>query len=162
MSLPFIIVLLAVAMAVGPLLLMRPTKKQQREMHLRQKAIKNGFRVQLRAAPKGAVKTDSGDMLAVYSLPWGRKNADVSPWLLVKRPYCHELHFCGVWEWEGRSAAASKWLAPLQRTLAQLPDDVVAVGNGPQGVYVYWREADSESTLEQLLRVIGELRQSQL
>ncbi len=158
MWVPIMIVAAAVVMVVGPIMLMQPTNLQRRQSSLRQYAIEKGLRVQLKPAPAGAVAVDERDMLPVYTLPvtdpQAEKRKAVQPWLLVKRQLCHDIHFSGHWDWfEGRRGPP-----PLENALRQiideLPADVIAIGAGPQGSYLFWGENGNKKSIDKLLEVL--------
>ena len=151
--LPFLIIAAAVALVVGPVMLMRPSKQQQRQSRLRSKAMAIGMRVQMMPLPAvgGASKAKASQgTYAAYCLPWGGEQKDLAPWLLVRGPYAHELNFSGVWQWPERLQAGDSWHPLLLPLLEKLPVNVMAVGNGPQGLSFYWDERGGEEDVEQL------------
>ena len=168
MWIPLTIIALALAMVIGPIMLMRPTKRQQRLVKLREEAAKNGLQVRMLPVPRPgessgrSVPSEAQELVAVYSLPWSKKDVDTAPWLLARGKFAHELHFSGQWQWVDKAVAAEVWHQPLHRALAGLPSGVLAIGNGPQGLHVYWREDEQEATVVALREILEDLRQSQL
>ncbi|TQV81370.1 hypothetical protein FKG94_09780 [Exilibacterium tricleocarpae] len=153
MWIPVIIVALAVVMVVGPVMLMRPTNLQRRQSRLRAYAGGKGLRVRLQAVPEGAKSPDARQLLPVYILPATDAEAGTKPpppWLLVRRSLSHEIHFSGHWDWQGDQRAAPCCWDGLRETLERLPADVIALGRGPQGVYVFWAEEGSEQSVDRL------------
>ncbi len=145
--LPVVIVLMAVAMVVGPVMLMQPSARQRREASLRSRAESLGLRVHLLPLPGS--KTP-GQLSPAYCLPWRRDNADLSAWLLVRGNYEHALNFSGVWQWQQGMEAGSAWHEPVLKLLPQLPACVQAVGNGPQGLCLYWDELGGSGRVDEL------------
>ena len=99
---PIIIIALAVAMVVGPVMLMRPSRLQQRQSRLRQYALEQGLRVQLQPLPDGAASPDERQMLPVYLLPPAPAaggSRRLPPWLLIRHAISHDIHFSGHWDW---------------------------------------------------------------
>lgn len=92
---PLIVVGLAVAMVVGPIMLLRPSSRDRRLTALRQSATQMGLSVRM-ASYELQGKTHP---IAVYQL-----NSDLPAhtrgWLLLKRGYDHDLHFYREWDWQ--------------------------------------------------------------
>lgn len=161
---PFLIIGAAVAMIVGPIMLMRPSQRQQREIKLRNRAIELGLRVHMMPLPESGLEAGGSRsrQCAAYCLPWTAEDADINPWLLFKGQYEHEVHFSGSWHWVGKLEADVIWHALLKPFVAELPDTVLAVGNGPQGLSLYWSENGPAEEVERLAGLLSKLQKARL
>ncbi len=141
MWLPILIVCMAIAMILGPIMLMQPTQQQRRSAARRQHALSLGLRVHLQPPPVKCGLGPEVKQVAMYCLPWKDSRMGRSQWVLVRTRFSHDLHFCGAWDWEVK--ADEKWqLSGLNADhLALLGDDILAVAAGPQGLCCYWRES---------------------
>lgn len=149
MSLMTIFILIGVvSLVLGPIMLMQPTQAQRRQMRLREVALQAGLRVHIHPFPSTAHCDDRVGMAAVYCFPWKEQRHTRTAWLLTKRAYPHELHFSGVWEWQGEGR--EEQVALLKRALEKVPKKVLAVMRGPQGLCCYWSELGSEDDVTQL------------
>lgn len=148
MWIPILLCLAALALFLGPVMLMQPTPSQRREAKLRKKALDLGLRVHLQPLPKDAGTETRSKMIAAYCLPWENSKDANNVWILVKTKYSHGLHFSGPWDWE-REAEGGNLLA-LQQSLEAVPERVVAIASGPQGLCCYWDELGGEQVLEDI------------
>jgi hypothetical protein len=138
---PLTMILLAVAMAVGPIMMMRPSKSQQRLASLREKARKLGISVH----PSPLASQLGATNLMRYTLPSELDAGEIS---LVRKSYEHDLHVEGFWE---LTPTASAKPDNFSATLAAIQpmDSIVAVGVNAQGSWIDWTEK-TDLTLEQL------------
>lgn len=138
-----IVILFALAMMVGPVLMLQPNAQHQRVAHLRALAIQKKLKVHL--------DTLHDEEIAVYQIPWPStlklQYGDVN-WCLVKQKHPHEIHFEGRWEWRGRVTPMQPVIGYVQQHLAQLPESVQALAATPQGLSCYWNERGGVATLE--------------
>lgn len=148
MWLPIIIIALAVAMVVGPIMLMQPTQQQRREAARRQHAAALGLRVHLQPPPEGS-KIEA-KQVAMYCLPWQEAKQGRNSWCLVKRPFEHELHFLGAWDWQIKPTTALPEAAIDAHSLSTLPEGVIAIAAGPQGLCCYWQERGELERVDQI------------
>ncbi len=84
---------------------------------------------------------------------------NTASWMLVRTGYEHEIHFLGWWAWQGEARATDAELAVLKEHLKVLPESVRAISAGGKGVCVYWGEKGGEAVLQQILNLIGALKQ---
>jgi hypothetical protein len=143
---PLIFVALAVIMAVGPIMLMKPSKRDQRIASLRQKAAQQGLHIRLDNFETSPV--------AVYSLNVELPK-DISSWLLLKQSYSHGLHFHHQWEFQVDSDANKPVLnkevqQDLQQFLDRLPNDIVGLELNPKTVGIWWLEKRGGSSILEL------------
>lgn len=144
---------LAMAMMLGPILIMRPSRWQKRLASMRQEANTQGFQVQM--------SHFDGESVAVYERPWprgtvqeDRQRGRLSEWMLMRRNYNHELHLAGVWQWQDGQRppeAVQSWLA---EALTELPESVVAVRATKLGFGCYWQESGGMDVFHAILRWI--------
>jgi len=146
-------VALAVALVICPIMLMQPNARQRREIAYRDKAISLGLKVHLLPLPEG----QGSRQVPAYCLPWHSDKADARPWLLVKGTFDHELHFCSHWDWFGGQVAAPEWHPTLERALNNIPDSILAIANGPQGLCVFWSEKGDISLLDEFVALLKPL-----
>jgi len=146
-------VALAVALIIGPIMMMQPNARQRREIAYRDKALSLGLKVHLLPLPLG----QGSRQVPAYCLPWRSDKADARPWLLVKGTFDHELHFCSHWDWFGDQPAAPEWHSPLKHALNNIPDSILAIANGPQGLCVFWNEKGDLSLLDEFVSLLQPL-----
>lgn len=159
MWIPVAICLAAIALFLGPILLMQPTASQRREAKLRKLALDHGLRVHLQQYPEGAESDGRTKTIASYCLPWADKKDAQHAWVLVKKKYEHGLHFSGRWDWNKKAEGVN--LTALEQSLDTVPERIIAIASGPQGLCCYWNELGGEGVVDEinawLQRTSGEL-----
>lgn len=152
--LPIIICLAALALIVGPVMLMQPTPAQRREASLRKEASSQGLRVHFQPIPEGCDFQSRNNQAVTYCLPWQHQSDIKNQWLLVRKRFAHELHFSEQWDWvqKPKAAVAAQVENALRDVLVDTPDFVFAVASGPQGLCGFW----SEMGEVEKVRVIGQ------
>lgn len=148
MWLPILICLGAVALIIGPILLMQPSALQRREATMRLLAAEQGLRVHLQPPPEGASVPPDLRMAAMYCLPCKNRDDAKDTWVLVKKSYSHELHWSGFWDWQTSSSRLNK--KDFNTCLQRVPDTVFAIANGPQGLCCYWLEKGGEEAVQSI------------
>jgi len=141
----YLMILLAVALVIGPVLWMKPSRGQARQARIRLKARELGLDVRLTELPqthRAAVRREDVRQGVVYrSMVYDPRKVLALSHRLIRD--------ADKWEAEGDALPAS-----LQRVLdqarEQLPASVVAIELGPQGPGVYWREVGDEGEVEQI------------
>lgn len=132
---------LVVAMLVGPIMMLQPSRRQRELARVRLLAAKHSMAVKLVQNPA------SGEprQLAVYSRGvedcrtyGGRKPA---PWILARQHLEHELNFASGWDWVGEKRAPAALQEILKPWLTALPAPIRAVEVTAQTVGFYWTEA---------------------
>lgn len=141
-----LLILGAVAMAVGPVMLMQPNSAQRYQEHLRAKALQLGLRVKVQTLPAQATDAEAQRAMPVYYLPL-KPDQMPGDWLLVRAPYAHEAHLRDYWVWQGKGRSTAVELSWLEQILPQLPVSVCALGASPMGVGCYWTEQGGQATL---------------
>lgn len=144
-----IIIGLAVAMALGPLMLMQPSKHQKQLAKLRSQALKLGLKVQLQSHQDG--------MIAVYEKPWptdSLKKWSGDDWVLDVKSYCHEIHFWHNWDWQTENTAPLECYEMIRQEVKKLPKSVVVLRATKLGIACHWKEAGGEAALNDIDRAL--------
>lgn len=142
-----IIVCLVIAMMVGPVMLIQPSRRQRRLANLRAVAVVHGLKVRMKWMPDGNVR--AGQQVALYYQNWPDNKTLKNTWLLARQPYSHGLHFAENWDWTNERAASPEWQETIRRALPALPDSVVAVEAASQSLGLCWLEQTGEKSAEQ-------------
>lgn len=138
-----IIIFLVLCMAVGPVFMLQPSKRQRQLAALRTQAAKLGIRVREVEFNK--------QLVAQYSLDWpnGEREFSGPKFKLIKKDYAHEMHLLDYWEVQPQISNGE-----LKKALLQLAKDYpqasVAVTITPEGYGMYWREVGGEANLNAL------------
>jgi hypothetical protein len=154
----FIVLILAVAMVLGPISMLRPSPAQRRKEQLRLHASKHGLRFSMRQLP--ALKTDleQSAPMSVYYLP-PPKTQGTSEWILMRTSYAHEGNFHQEWDWQTASRPNEATCDLLKSYLPQLPASVPAISRGALGICVFWTEKEGMETLDVLIEMLVKLDQ---
>lgn len=154
----FIVLILAVAMVLGPISMLRPNPAQRRKEQLRLHASKQGLRFSIRRLP--ALKTDmeQSTSMPVYYLP-PPKTRDLPEWILMRTSYAHEGNFYQEWDWQTDSRPNEAVCDLLKTYLPQLPASVLAISRGALGTCVFWMEKEGMETLDMLIEMLIKLDQ---
>ena len=151
-----IIIVLVIAMAVGPIMLMQPSGRQRRLASLRQSAAGQGVRVGVLAWPSKAGDKPVGAMR--YSLPWESDKRHPDKTLLIKKEYSHDLHVADLWQ----NYSAQEAIKPATEQLLRqgpVPEGIYALGFDGLGAFVDWSE-DRSSDLPSVIAFLQQLRSS--
>jgi hypothetical protein len=156
----FIILIVACAMVLGPISMLRPNPAQQRKEQLRLYASKKGLRFSMRRLP--ALKTDMDQPMAmpVYYLPPQPKTTEAPEWILMHTSYAHEGNFYSEWDWQSDAHPGDATCTLLKTYLPQLPASVSAISHGGLGICVFWTEKEGVETLDLLIEMLTKLHQT--
>lgn len=158
---PIVILVFVVALALGPIMMMRPSPRQRQLARMRALAQKRGFVVRMAHNPMEG--TDSG-VLAIYSIPWPQGGFISPPWLLLKKNYNHDIHFYQHWDWQGSNKAHELWQSELRQGLQRLPPAIVALECNTLGLGCFWSEkcgSKSETQMvDELYGVLSDIMSS--
>lgn len=137
-----VFIFLIIAMIVGPIMLMRPSKRDKRIAALRQKAAMQGMQVRLNQYQNGSV--------TVYSLGVKRPK-DAAKWQLVKQIYKHEIHFYNQWQFVKNTPS----LLPAQSTklkqlIDTLNDSFVGLETGSDTIGIWWNESFGSGSVDEV------------
>lgn len=155
----FIMLIVACALVLGPISMLRPNPAQKRKEQLRLYASKKGLRFSMRRLP--ALKTDTDQPMAtpVYYLPPQSKMPEVPEWILMRTRYAHEGNFYLEWDWQSIVRPKDTICSLLKAYLPHLPESVSAISHGGLGICVFWSENEGIETLDLLVEMIGQLNQ---
>jgi hypothetical protein len=140
-----LIVVLVLAMMVGPVLMLQPSPRSRLQAALREKAAQMGLGVQL--SPNHPFSQPEGLVFYCHSWPSYLPRARIHCWLLVHRSYAHEIHYADHWDFQGEGPPEAT-LAHLKTLLTTIPDGVFGVEANPAGLGVHWNEQGGEKRLE--------------
>ncbi len=136
MWLTFAMIFLAVAMVVGPVMMVRPTPGTVKLARLRSLASQESMNV--RMPPKSTRKRG-----AIYSIPLSpimRERKPLTEWKLEKKSHEHALHFRGQWDWEGDDRPEKAVCDDLETFLGTVPDGLTSFDCNAIGVGCLWDE----------------------
>lgn len=156
----FIMLILAVAVVIGPMSMLRPSPEQRRKEALRLLAREKGLRFSMRLLP--ALKTDTGKPMSmpIYYLPPHDKSSDTAEWLLMRTSYAHEGNFYQEWDWQTDARPADAICDLLNEYLPKLPLSVPAISHGNLGTCVFWSEKEGAETLALLADMLSKVHQA--
>ena len=147
----WIIIVVVLLVAFGPVLYLLPTKKDRRLAALRQRARLLGFVVELKPIAKlnpdardrvtagGQLRTPRHDSVA-YTLGLRSKLEHLRPWRLLRGAGSPAPLDGWVLDEDAFENRAVDYLETFQLLFAQLPGDTVAVELGVRTLTCYWLE----------------------
>lgn len=147
-----VIIVITIAMVVGPVAMMRPSKRDQRLTDFRQVAAQKGIRVRL-----ASLTLATGQQaLAVYSKISQKADESYAPWLLIQQSFGHELHFSDHWDWDNTKAQAPANIQPaLREYIATLDESIKGIEVTKHSVGLYWTE--QRLSIEQIEALLDDL-----
>ncbi|MEN0037500.1 MAG: hypothetical protein AAGC78_10540 [Cellvibrio sp.] len=155
----FVLLLLAFALVIGPISMLKPSPAQKRKEQLRLYAAKFGLRFSMRQLPKLKTEIERSQPMPVYYLPPQDKSRAIPEWILVRTSYEHEGNFYREWDWQTDVRPAENICALLKNYLPQLPASVSAISQGGLGTCVFWTEKEGAETLDLLAKILTEIHQ---
>lgn len=156
----FIILIVAFAIVIGPIAMLRPSPAQQRKERLRLYASKQGLRFSMRRLPVLKTDIDQPATMPVYYLPPPPKAPEVSEWILMRTSYTHEGNFYQEWDWQTDVRPSDATCSLLRTYLPQLPASVPAISSGNLGISVFWLEKEGVEILDLLIEMLTKLQQT--
>ncbi len=139
----YLLVALVLALILSSLIWIKPSARQKKSAQMRSLASSKGLNVQLSKAPDA--REGEGRLEYVqYQLHWpldSKPNPTpfAEDWLLVKNTRRGDPSPWADWRWLGRKAAGA--LHPfIERTLNELPEDVVGLAASGRNLSIFWRE----------------------
>lgn len=156
----FIIVIVAIALVVGPISMLRPNPTQKRKEGLRLHAASQGVRFSMRRLPELKTDTDQAALMPVYYLAPQAQSRAATVWLLMRTSYAHEGNFYQEWDWHGAQRPSEAVTDLLKKYLPKLPSSVFAITNESLGTCVFWSEKEGEETLDMLIEMLNNLHQT--
>ena len=154
-----IIVVVVIALILGPIRMMQPSPAQKNREKLRLAARARGVHFALRNIPQQADEQEAPSPVPVYFISPG-KNQTGKGWMLVRANYKHDIHFLGWWAWQSEVRPSSAELEVLTTHLPGLPASVCALSSGGEGICVFWEEQGGEAALEQVIQLLEVLKRT--
>ena len=146
-----ILIIFVVAMVVGPVAMMQPTRGQRRREKMRGYAREAGLSVRLLPPPPLATDTDAPAAMPVYSLVAEVRQA--SSWTLMRTRYAREGHLGGWWQFVGAKPPEATQ-RHIEGALDMLPEGVIGLRVGGRQLDIFWRESGDEQDIDQLLKCL--------
>lgn len=141
-----IFIFLIISMIVGPIMLMRPSKRMKRIAALRQKAAMEGLRVRLDQYQNTSV--------TVYSLVVKRPKEAVK-WQLIKQSYIHEIHFYNQWQFVNNTPPfLSTQSDKLKQFIDKLNDSFVGLEARGDSVGIWWDESFESGSVDEVKELL--------
>lgn len=153
----FIILIVALALALGPISMLKPSPAQKRKENLRLYASQRGVRFTLRRPPVLSTDIEQAIPMPVYYLPPIAKAPMETEWILMRTHYEHEGNFYQEWDWQTKARPDDAICQCLAEYLPILPDSVIAISQGRLGTCVFWSEKEDKETLARLIDMMEKL-----
>lgn len=156
----FVILIVACAIVLGPIAMLRPSPAQRRRENLRLHASKMGVRFSMRQLPLLKTDMEKPTPTPVYYLPPQDKSRAIPEWILVRTRYEHEANFYHEWDWQSDVRPTTAVCACLKRYLPQLPASISAVSQGGLGTCMFWSEKEGVATLELIIKILTDVHEA--
>jgi hypothetical protein len=149
-----LIIIVTMALILGPAAMLIPKPEQRRREQLRLKAHGLGLRFTMRKLPHLKTDLEPPRTMACYYPPPLEQKLSTQEWTLMRTTYAHEGNFYQEWDWVGDYRPASRILVYLQQQIPSLPDSIKALACGPAGISVFWSELEGEALLDRLVSLL--------
>lgn len=146
MAYGILFVVLAVAMVVGPIMMMKPSGRQLQLTRLRQQAMQLGLSASIQSLPKGLKSNRYPAQVAVYSRAFQGQKYLAEEALLLRLDFNHGLHYCANWDWQKGKSLDLPLDQKLRDALNTVSDSVIAIQINRLGVGVMWLEKSMQVT----------------
>ncbi len=147
---------MVVALMVGPIMMMQPTKSERRLAKLRGLALKKKLKV--RSVPHPA--DTRSPPCASYTLSWPEhfyneaNKSRFSYWKLQLLAFDHEIHFHKRWNWTLKPEKNLDYTEELKAKLNNSPIKMYEIEVGKLGVTVVWSESVKEGGEESIIEEV--------
>ncbi len=155
----FVLLIVAVALVLGPISMLRPNPAQKRKEQLRLQASAQGIRFGMRRLPARKTDMEQPPVLPVYFLPPSPQMQLAEDWVLMRTDYEHESNFYHEWDWQGVVRPTDTVSNALKTLLPELPLSIPAIVQGKSGTCIFWRETEGEEVLMMLIQHLRRLSQ---
>ncbi|MFI2810093.1 MULTISPECIES: hypothetical protein [Microbulbifer] len=152
--LPVLIIILAIALVIGPVMWLKPSSRDRRLAGLRQRAAGAGMVVQMSRLPE----SQGQGTAAVYISRWEDPRRLETGWVLELQRMEHGMHFSGRWDWRGDKSAPRQAWPLLHELLDSMPPDALALHATQAGLGIQWREQSGDSGMDSLLGALEKFR----
>jgi hypothetical protein len=154
----FVILVIAMALVLGPVSMLRPKPAQKRRENLRLYASQKGVRFTLQRPPRLATDMEQPIPMSVYYLPPVDKAQVEKEWILMRTHYEHEKNFYQEWDWQSPAQPNEQIRQYLKEYLPTLPASVIAITQGKLGTCVFWSEREDKEQLDLLVEMMEKIR----
>lgn len=155
-----VILIVTVALILGPMMMLKPNPAQKRREGMRMQARELGLRFMMRALPKLNTDIDAPMPMPVYYLPPKTLGEDCCDWTLMRTAYTHEGNVYRDWDWQGSGRPESPVENILKTYLPDLSQGVRAITAGHQGICIYWDEKGQDNLVPLIARLLTELQRA--
>ncbi|MBV1906313.1 MAG: hypothetical protein KUG75_09575 [Pseudomonadales bacterium] len=165
----WIVIIIVLAAAFGPISRMMPTPRERQLSALRLKARSCGLVVEIRrlvyADPKPEHRVSAGGKLrdkardcAAYSLFMDSPDREIPAWQLLKTVeedgYVDDSPIKG-WKWQVRAKMPQTFWQAMKTHMASLPDDCLSLEVSAGKVTCYWQEKTTPEKLDETVEAIA-------
>jgi hypothetical protein len=157
----FIILVIALALIIGPIAMLAPKPAQRNKEALRLGAASHGVRFTMRRPPKLKTAMDEPMPMPVYYVAPGGRTGTLPEWMLVRTDYAHEGNFYQAWDWHTEGRADPQVQRLLLDSLPRVPASVVAISQGEAGTCIFWGEREGAEALDILIRLLKGIQEAQ-
>ena len=154
----FVILVIAIALVLGPISMLRPKPAQKRRENLRLYASQQGVRFTLQRPPALSTDVEQRIPMPVYYFPPADKVQAGGEWILMRTHYGHEKNFYQEWDWQTKGRPNEQVSQLIREYLPRLPESVIAITQGALGTCVFWSEKEDKEVLDLLIDMIGRIR----
>lgn len=160
MNLWFVVILIiAIAVVLGPISMLRPSPAQKRKEALRLNASHQGVRFSMRRVPALKTDLDQPPVVPVYFLPPSSSIQAAPDWMLVRTHYEHEGNFYKEWDWQNEVRPGREISELLLSYLPELPSSIPAIIQGRSGTCIFWSEQEGHEVLQLIIELLLKLDQ---
>jgi len=134
-----VFIIIAIAMAVGPIMMFRPTSHIRHLEALRAAAAASGLKIRT----VNYESRNKKQTVVAYSQPC---ETDFDVAILQRLDISHDIHFLGQWDWtnERPPSLTTLQIDKLKRFVVALPKTVIGVEFSPDSVGLWWQETSSK------------------
>lgn len=154
----YLIIILVLALVLGPVFWIMPSPSQRRQQQFRSQALQQGLQLKVADLPqsrRSAVRQETPQQGMLYRLPWLDRQFSRQSWLQAGEIRCLRLQQ-GL-EWQGQVPAAVQ--SVVEACLSQLPPSVKALALAADGVGCYWKEQGDVENVRRIAENLAEIRQ---
>ncbi|WP_086931488.1 hypothetical protein [Agarilytica rhodophyticola] len=150
-----ILFLLALAMVIGPVMMIQPSPGMKRIAKLRSLANQQGFNIALKP-PKNTEKVIGATYSLLCKKPL-QEQKNNNTWHLEKKSHSHDIHFYGKWDWLGSNCAPERQWPQLERILHDIVPGITELEFNGMSVACFWDEKCGDKSEQQAIDMLREL-----
>ncbi|MBB3189889.1 preprotein translocase subunit YajC [Halomonas cerina] len=153
----WLLIIVVVGLVFAPAMWLRPSRRQQRQIRLRETARKAGVTVRLETPPLH----EAGGAMAAYRWAYPQQRPGPDFVLVHNDVSSASLKPCvSGWRWriEPLRPLPAPVVARLEEVLAALPEDAMVLESGAGTLTLWWDESLEVDALEALLPRLAALR----